>query len=225
MRASEDVVIEYKKRPVQPPFAAGEIQISFHQNLRAGQCIYTHVINTELGAGRHGLTLYLIDELGMDESPLQGSRILYGDSRVFQESSYIPAVPQVKLAAYLEENTGCFQIGVQFIASAMPGSMTIGWQARKEELLSEKEQEVAKAKAFYIVNPPKLLRPGMKYTFRCQVTDNLAGRVHWEVLGEEAGTIDRFGMYTAPQKQGVFEVQASLEGTECKATAYVIVKE
>lgn len=225
MRASEDIIIEYKKRPVRAPFAAGEIKIIFHQTLRAGQCIYTHVIDTGLGSGRHELTLHQVDELGLDEMPLQGRRILYGDIKVFNTSSYIPAVPQLKLAAYLEEDSGQFQVGIQLEAPVEPGTFTIGWQARKEEIMSDKEQDAVKAQSFYISNPPKTLRPGMKYTLRCQKSEGLSGKIHWEVLGEESGTIDQFGMYTAPLKQGVFEVQASLEGTDRKATAYVIIKE
>ena len=107
----------------------------------------------------------------------------------------------------------------------MPGMIRVGWNARKEEILTDKEQDIKTAQAFYITNPPKYLRPGMKYTFSCRKSDDLQGVVSWKVEGEDSGTISKFGTYTAPMRQGVFEVQAMLEETDLSASVYVVVKE
>ncbi len=225
MRYSTDIRIDYQKRAVKEPYAAGEIKFLVSSDQRGGCCFYTDWIDTELGAGRHELRFYIIDELGFDEEPLQNERVLMGDLRVFQQSTYIPAVPEMKIGAFLEPETGRFQLGLQLVNGMRPGSVRIAWQARKEETLSDKEQDIAKAQSFYIANPPKYLRPGMKYTFSCRKSENLSGIVIWKVIGEDAGSINKFGTYTAPMRQGVFEVQAVLEGTGLSASLYVIVKE
>lgn len=225
MQPSQDVILEYISRPVKEPYAAGEIVLKTDQSQRSGRCFYTDFIDTGLGAGRHALRFDLIDELGVDGGPIPQERILIGDPQVFSQSSYIPAVPQVRLGAFLDPKSGAFQLGIQLENAMQPGQLKIAWQARKEELLSKKEQEIAKAQSFYIANPPKYLRPGMKFTFSCFKADNLQGEVRWKVVGEDAGSITRFGGYTAPQRQGVFEVQAYLEGTDLQTSVYVVIKE
>ena len=225
MRCSTDIQIEYQTRPVKEPYAAGEIVLKIPTSQRSGRCFYTDWIDTGLDSGRHELTFSLIDDLGFDDEPLQLERIVLGDPRVFNQSSYIPAVPAVVFAAVLDPDSGRFQLGVRLETAMAPGNIRIGWQARKEEQLSDKEQDIAKAQTFYIANPPQYLRPGMKYTFSCQKSEGLTGIITWKIVGEEAGSINKFGTYTAPMRQGVFEVQASLEGTELTASVYVIIRE
>ena len=65
----------------------------------------------------------------------------------------------------------------------------------------------------------------MKYTFSCRKSDDLSGIISWRVVGEDAGSINKFGTYTAPMRQGVFEVQAVMEDEELTASVYVIVRE
>ena len=225
MHSSKDIHIEYQKRSVKEPCAAGEILMQITTGQRSGRCIYTDWIDTGLGAGRHELQLYLIDELGFDDEPLQQERIIVGDPGVFQQSSYIPAVPEMKTGAFLEPETGRFQVGVKLVNGMAPGTIRIGWTAKKEELLTEKDQDAVKAQAFYIANPPKFLRPGMKYTFSCRKSEEVTGIVTWKVIGDDAGSINKFGTYTAPDRQGVFEVQAALEGSDLTASVYVIIRE
>ncbi|MCI8632174.1 MAG: hypothetical protein HFE64_01640 [Lachnospiraceae bacterium] len=225
MHESKGVTIEYIARSLKGPFAGGEIRITVQESRGAGQCFYTRRIDTGLGPGRHEISLHLADEMGIDEKPLESRRILYGDSQVFHQSSYIPGVPEAKLAACLEEETGYLQIGIRLESPMPAGTLCLIWQARKEELMTEKEETAAKAQLFYIANPPKSLRPGMKYTFSCRKADTLQGTVQWKVIGENAGTINQYGAYTAPDRQGVFEIQASLQGTDQTATAYVMIKE
>jgi len=225
MHSSTDIHIDYRKRSVKEPYAAGEIALQINMGQRNGRCIYTDWIDTGLGDGRHELRFYLIDELGFDEQPLQQERILMGDPGVFQQSSYIPAVPEIKMGAFLEPETGRFQLGIQLINGMAPGTIRIGWTAKKEEILSDKEQDAVKAQSFYIANPPKFLRPGMKYTFSCRKSEDLTGVVTWKVVGDDAGSINKFGTYTAPNRQGVFEVQAALEGSDLYASVYVIIRE
>lgn len=223
MKVSQDISIQYSRLPVREPCAAGEIRITTSQNQRAGRCFYTDWIETGIQDGLMDLSFHLVDTLGVDEIPLDAPRILYGNPQVFMQSSYIPALPLVQLGAFADA-AGRFQLGVRLESPMAPGTLCIRWLAGKTELQSEKEQNAEKAQQFYISNPPKYLRPGMKYTFGCVKSDDLTGRILWQTVGEEAGTINKFGTYTAPQKQGVYEVQALLEGTDLSSRIYVIVK-
>ena len=225
MRSSADIQIDYEIREVKEPYAAGEIKFKVGASQRPGRCFYTDWVDTKLGSGRHELNFYVIDDMGFDDEPLQNERLLWGDAQVFQQSEYIPAVPVVKMGAFMETETGRFRLGVQLPNGMMPGMIRVAWSARKEEVMSDKEQDIKTAQAFYIANPPKFLRPGMKYTFSCRKSEKLQGLISWKVVGEDAGSINKFGTYTAPMRQGVFEVQAVLEGTEHSASVYVVVRE
>ena len=225
MHSSTDIQIDYENRAVKEPYAAGEIRFNITASQRAGRCLYTEWVDTKLGTGRHELSFYVIDEMGFDEEPIQRERLLWGDPQVFQQSEYIPAVPVVKMGAFLETETGRFRLGLLLPNGMMPGRIRIAWTARKEEILSNKEQDIKTAQAFYIANPPKSLKPGMKYTFSCRKAEELPGRITWQVVGDEAGVINKFGTYTAPMRQGVFEVQAAVEGTDLTASVYVVVRE
>lgn len=65
--------------------------------------------------------------------------------------------------------------------------------------------------AFYIENAPTTLHTGWKYTLRAHIPAGMEGQVRWELTdGEEAGSIDVYGCYTAPGRPGAYEVKAYL---------------
>ena len=96
MRSSTDIQIEYIDRMVKEPCAAGEIKFQVASSQRAGRCFYTDWIDTKLGAGRHDLNFYIIDDMGFDDEPVQNERLLWGEIQVFQQSEYIPSVSAVR---------------------------------------------------------------------------------------------------------------------------------
>ena len=59
--------------------------------------------------------------------------------------------------------------------------------------------------------------------FTCHRPEDLEESVTWNVVGEDAGTINGYGMYTAPDRPGVFEVTAQAGGFT--ASAYIVVKD
>ena len=75
--------------------------------------------------------------------------------------------------------------------------------------------------AFYIENPPKLLHPGWKYTLRTNLGPDCA-KVKWSAPNG-AGVIDEYGEYTAPERQGMYEISASYNEGEMTASVYVVV--
>lgn len=75
--------------------------------------------------------------------------------------------------------------------------------------------------AFYIENPPKLLHPGWKYTLRTNLGADCE-KVKWSAPSG-AGVIDEYGEYTAPERQGMYEISASYNEGEMTASVYVVV--
>ena len=65
----------------------------------------------------------------------------------------------------------------------------------------------------------------MKYKFQCALPKGCDGPVRWKVLGQGGGSIDHNGMYTAPDVQGVFQIEASLDDQGKKTTVYIMIKE
>ncbi len=222
MKASNHIQIIYTQRPLQEPYSGGEIEFRFEQPPKKGQCFYTEPIDTGMGAGDHWLHFFFIDQMGTDEERA-ARRLVWGDVQVFNRSSYIPALPAVSLGAVMDSQTGHFQLGVQMKEDAAVPALRIGWRARREALLSEKEQEKKRARQFYITNAPKKMKPGMIYFFETNLPEEERFRVRWQVLGEQAGQIDEHGKYTAPDHPGLFEVEARIEGTDLRSSVFVMV--
>ena len=225
MEPSKDISIEYIKRSVKEPDAAGIICIETHKAYPAGHAFYTDWIDTGLGSGHHVLTFFQVDDKGIDSAPFASSRLLFGDMSVFKHSSYIVGVPFFSMGAFLEETSGRFQLGaVLKTPMAAPGRFAIGWQACREVLHNEKEKQILSAASFHIENAPTSIKPGYKYVFRCACPPADRPQLQWQVNGEDAGVIDENGIYTAPERQGVFEIRAFVPNTPLETSVYVVVK-
>lgn len=189
---------------------------------QAGRCFYTERIDTGFGPGVFRVTFGLVDDDGYDNGFLTMGRLLFGDPEVFAQSAYIPGVPKVKIGAYVDPIDGTFRLGVMLMERAVRCRLTIRWWAERIRIPAEKPP-MEERMEFYISNAPKSLKVGQKYQLTC-VLPSVDSRVKWEVLTEGGGEITPYGMYTAPQKQGIYQIQATLEGTPKTAAMYLMVR-
>lgn len=200
----------------------GEVYQKLGGMEQAGRCFYTDRIDTELGPGLFRLSFGIVDKDGYDGGLLTSERLLFGDPEVFAQSSYVPGIPAVRLGAYGEPADGSFRLGVMLLDRAVRCRLTIRWWAERTEDTPE-EEENTDSDSFYINNAPKALKTGQKYQLSCIHPAGNA-KVCWKVLTEGGGEITSYGMYTAPQTQGIYQVQAALEGTDRTASIYLMVR-
>lgn len=222
----------------------GMVRIPLMPGGEAGWCYYSEDIE-------HGLSDGILKVDVALEQP-DGGRI-YGDTSPFEDSEYTSPALQASIGALLSPDKKSFRIGVKLLADTEQKEAIVYWQAsciqksdadrlpnanekvlvdfymsgrdRAETESAEKEESIA-AEDFYIVSAPRYLYRGQKFMFACHLPGEEQGNVNWKVIGENGGTIDGYGMYTAPDHQGVFQIEASIgEPAKYRTTVYVMVKE
>lgn len=64
------------------------------------------------------------------------------------------------------------------------------------------------------------------YYFEALIGGSVESRVKWSVREADGGTIDENGMYTAPNKAGVYEIIGeSMDQPQYKASTFVVVRD
>lgn len=201
-----------------------------------GSLLDTGWIETGLGEG----TYFVMTALGLGDGKLyQGQGVLFSDA---------PAVlKKAKVSAAVDQKSGALRLGVK-LKKSEEAVLKICWRilpleetavldeaaeghSAKDYVtpgLSEDGQETVPEDSFYIENAPATLHGGWKYTLRAHVPEGTSGKVRWELTdGDEAGTIDSYGCYTAPAKPGAYEVKAYLDAEDTdevkEASVYLIV--
>ena len=91
----------------------------------------------------------------------------------------------------------------------------------KKEVIMEKARDT-----MHIM--PDMINMGTKETqyYEAIIDGETESRVRWSVKEENGGMIDENGMYTAPNRQGVFEIIAeSMDIPGMKASTFVVVRD
>ena len=215
----------YEKAVVRGGRSWGQVYLDLQGMERSGRCFYTDVLDAGLGAGMIYLSFAVVDQGGYDQGLLSEGRLLYGDAEVFAQSSYVPGVPAVKLGAWVDPSKGVFRLGVCLLSHAVQCRLAIRWWAQKmdSEDDGEKEEGENLRDDFYIKTMPKMMKVGRKFQFSCVKPDD-DDVVEWRVLSPGGGSIDRAGMYTAPDNPGIYQIQAVLPDKGRETSIYLMVK-
>ena len=104
--------------------------------------------------------------------------------------------------------------------------MAIRPQSKEKKKQAEKEEELLFDENIKVVITPNTTK--VKPMDQIRFTENVEGtsnkEVRWSVTEPGAGTIDGNGLYTAPSKEGVYEIKAQSVKFEDKSdSAYVVV--
>lgn len=181
---------------------------------KEGQKFFSVPITHGLGLGE----VHII--LGRSYSALEESIVVYGSQDIFQDKE---AETIAELAAKVDIKNGSFIIGIKLLAPSLARQVKIDWIAIKNPI--EKKQEKQERRIEIIPNMKQLT---LRETYYMEaklfhVADN---QVKWSVKEEDGGIINENGMYTAPNKAGVYEIIAqSKTYPELKASAFVVVRE
>ena len=227
-----------EKRKREPRIVWGRVAVPLIPGGEAGWCYYSDEIEHELGEGLLWIDYAL-------EQP-EGSMV-FGSAAAFEDSEFLEEPLLAEVGIVLSPDRKRFRVGVKLLADTDQKEAVVYWRASQLKR-SEAERKLAEDEktlldyymtarqpvevdvpeeapdTFYIQSTPKYLYKGQKFMFSCKVPEGTDMAVTWSVLGENAGTIDSYGMYTAPDRQGVFQVEASL-GDQYRTTVYVMIKD
>lgn len=187
-------------------FAQGETEISFGERFVKGKTFFSQEIVHGLGVGQASIILSAVRNKDAE---------IYGNMEVFEDT-------KILLAAKLNRESGSFVIGARAVEECMETSVQIHWTVlkEKEETAGEKEE-----RRIFIKPNVLHLKVRESHPLEAVCTNMKDKRLKWSV-GENCGTVDDSGMYTAPNESGVFEVCVqSVAYQDVKASIFVIVRE
>lgn len=192
----------------------GEVIIDMGIGGSAGQKFYSKEISHGLGLGN------VVISLGVSDSTKENSTVVYGNQDIFVDKDH---KLKLDMAVKVDPETGKFIIGIKCLETTDERQVKIQWMAvkDKQEILKEKVKDTMHIK-------PDMLNIGIKesHYYEAIVDGENESRIRWSVKEENGGTIDENGMYTAPNKQGVYEIIAeSMDNPEMKASTFVVVRE
>lgn len=197
-----------------PLIATGTVFLDLGIGGIAGQKYFSESITHGLGLGNVRIIL------GEAYSDRDDSSVLYGSGSVFEED-----VCKVKgeMAAKADTKQGTFVIGLRLLEPTTEGKVKIHWMALRDG----KEQMLEKSGRELFIKPDMVyLSLREDYYFEPVFTGVHDTRVVWSVKGEDGGSIDQNGLYTAPGTPGIYEIMVrSAAYPELSNSAFAVVRE
>lgn len=209
---------------LEPIYATGVCDISLGTNLRRGQIVYSDEIIHGLGAG----TVYVsVGEEYVAEDAKLGAvarNTIYGNVALFskEQAPVVAAETAVKvmndrgsfvIAARLLEDSTQVVLPLRWVAVAMPGGV--------EET---KAQKMA-GKSIAAIQPTVVMATRESHYFNVKFNNMEPCTLTYELTEKDSGEITSDGIYTAPSREGVFEIRISCAEMPLITTyAYAVVK-
>lgn len=198
---------------------SGVVDIPFTDGMRVNGRYYSEEISHNLGSGNVNLTLAV--EFGEAE----GQGLLFGNAEVFATKNGDKNVPQIETGAVLYPERGTFKIGVWLMDSVGASSVRVRYFASK---VTNDIEEMKKTNAVVIKIVPEIQRIKVRERLHLKavVTGAEDKKVTWAVKDKNGGSIDKQGIYNAPDLPGTYEVTAtSTADGSTQVSAFVIVEE
>ena len=187
--------------------ASGICRINLNDGSLKNKVFFSDEVYHGLGLGSVTIILGAVTESGT----------IYGNPSVFREDD-----TQYELAAKLDPARGSFVIGVLTKSVMLQDYIDVKWTAVRDV----DEKAVEKRNMKITIKPNSLIIHPRETKYLEAVCSNMTNKtVRWSVSPSTGGEIDANGMYTAPNKEGVYEVIAqSAIYPEVKASIMVVVR-
>ena len=207
-----------------PEIETGVLEIPLNANARKGEIRYSGEIMHGLGKGN----VYV--EVGyerLEDNPVHGANTkstIYGNPDLFQED-HSPGVC-VETAVKVLNDKGSFVVAVRFLKDVDFLILTFRWVALKfpnGESLGTTED--ISNKSITAETPTVVLGTKESYYFNVKFNNMKSCSLAYELTEPGSGEVTPDGIYTAPSKEGVYEIRIYCTDMPMICTyAYAIVK-
>lgn len=214
---------ESKTLQNMPRIATGIVEIPLGDHAKKGDICYSDEIMHGLGTGN----VYV--EVGyeyLEENELLerlAKTTIYGDPGLFDTGSPKAAAES---AVKVYNDKGSFVVGLRLKANIDMILLTYRWVAvRCDSDRSVDEMETDSAQSISVVTPTVILGVRESYFFQVEYHNMKACSVTYALTDYDGGEISSDGIYTAPSKEGVYEIRIYCTDRPAIHTyAYAIVK-
>ena len=202
----------------------GVERINLGFNPKVGKYYFSYEFVHGLGEGKVAVVTAIDNKANsmVDEKGL----LIFGDKSIFTKEEISVSAPDVKIGAIVNSEKGTVRLGVKLLEKTSAQAVDIRWWALKPVEIKEEEEDLVIDENVRVVITPNTtrIRPLEQVRFEAHIEGAVSQEVRWGMAEPNSGSIDNNGLYTAPSKEGVYEVRAYSVKFENKSdSAYVVV--
>lgn len=206
-----------------PKIATGTVEIPIGDHAKKGDICYSDEIMHGLGAGNVYVEAgyeYLEENTLLEKTT---KTTIYGDPNLFAPGGQKVAVES---AVKVFNEKGSFVVGLRLKANIDMVMLTYRWVAvRCDSGQSAEEMETDDSQGISVVTPTVILGVRERYYFQVEYRNMKPCSVTYALTDFDSGEISADGIYTAPAKEGVYEIRISCtDRPRIHTYAYAIVK-
>ncbi len=216
--------VEELPEPKIDNIVTGVERINLGFNPKVGKSYYSYEFVHGLGEGNVAVVTaidnkanYMTDDKGL---------LVFGDKGIFTKEEISISAPSVQIGAVVNSVKGTVRLGVRLLERTTAQAVDVRWWAFKPVEIQEQQEDLVIDENVRVVITPNTIRvkPLEQVRFEAHIEGAISQEVRWGMAEENTGTIDNNGLYTAPSKEGVYEVKAYSVKFENKSdSAYVVV--
>lgn len=216
--------VEELPEPKIDNIVTGVERINLGFNPKVGKSYYSYEFVHGLGEGNVALVTaidnnanYMTDDKGL---------LVFGDKGIFTKEEISISAPNVQIGGIVNSVKGTVRLGVRLLERTTAQAVDVRWWAFKPVEIQEQQEDLVIDENVRVVITPNTIRvkPLEQVRFEAHIEGAISQEVRWGMAEQNTGTIDNNGLYTAPAKEGVYEVKAYSVKFENKSdSAYVVV--
>ncbi len=203
--------------------ATGILEIPLGRDARAGDIRYSGEITHGLGSGNVFVSIgyeYLSPDQTLGAS---AKSTVYGNPELFSRQSQ--QLVDAETAVRVLNDKGSFVVAARLLRDVEFLVLTFRWVAIKFPTGEELEAADYYGKSITAKTPTVVMRPRENYYFGVQFNNMDACSITYELTAPGSGEVTTDGVYTAPAKEGVYEIRIYCSDMPMVCTyAYAIVK-
>ncbi len=203
--------------------ATGVLEIPLGRDARAGDIRYSGEITHGLGSGNVYVSIgyeYLSQDQALGAS---AKSTVYGNPELFSRQSQ--QLVDAETAVRVLNDKGSFVVAARLLHDVDFLVLTYRWVAIKFPSGEELEAADYYGKSITAKTPTVVMRPRENYYFGVQFNNMEPCSITYELTAPGSGEVTTDGVYTAPAKEGVYEVRIYCSDMPMVCTyAYAIVK-
>lgn len=206
-----------------PRLETGIVEIPIGENAKKGDICYSGEIMHGLGAGNVYVEVgyEYLEENAVSQNPTKTT--IYGNPELFEKDRINVAA---ETAVKVLNDKGSFVVAVKLLQNVRMLVLTYRWVAiRYDSENLQEEFETTTNQSISAVTPTIVLGTKESYFFQVKYNNMKACSISYELTESSSGEITSDGIYTAPSKEGVYEIKIFCTDKPLICTyAYAIVK-
>lgn len=209
--------------PRDPLFATGQCEIPLGHETRAGRVFYSDEIMHGLGKGDVYVSLgfeYLSEDLKTGQ---MARSVIYGNSELFTNEQ--APIPRAELAVKVMSDRGSFMVAARMQEETSNALLVLRWMAYKIPAAGDKLESDIKGKRISAMPPTIVMGTRDSRYFNVRFHNMEPCTLTYTLTEKGSGEITTDGVYTAPAREGVYEIHIACTDDPLISTyAYAVVK-